>query len=53
MDKIENIKDIASLFSFNRLNDIIEIVNETRQRLERNVNPSLTFSSMLLKFLDT
>lgn len=53
IDKIENIKDIASLFSFNRLNDIIEIVNETRQRLERNVNPSLTFSSMLLKFLDT
>jgi DNA polymerase III subunit delta' len=53
MDKIENIKDIASLFSFNRLNDIIEIVNETRQRLERNVNPSLTFSSMLLRFLDT
>ncbi len=53
MDKIENIKDISSLFSFNRLNDIIDIVNETRQRLERNVNPSLTFSSMLLKFLDT
>jgi DNA polymerase III subunit delta' len=53
MDKIQNIKDIASLFSFNRLNDIIEIVNETRQRLERNVNPSLTFSSMLLRFLDT
>ena len=52
-DKIELIKDIASLFSFNRLNDIIGIVNETRQRLERNVNPSLTFSSMLLRFLDT
>jgi DNA polymerase-3 subunit delta' len=52
-DKVEKIKDVASLFSFNRLNDIIEIVNETRQRLERNVNPSLTFSSMLLKFLDT
>jgi DNA polymerase III subunit delta' len=53
IDKLDKIKDIASLFSFNRLNDIIDIVNETRQRLERNVNPSLTFSSMLLKFLDT
>lgn len=53
IDKIDKIKDISSLFSFNRLNDIIEIVNETRQKLERNVNPSLTFSSMLLKFLET
>lgn len=53
IDKANKIKDISSLFSFNRLNDIIEIVNETRQRLERNVNPSLTFSNMLLKFLDT
>jgi DNA polymerase-3 subunit delta' len=53
IDKVDKIKDIASMFSFNRLNDIIDIVNETRQRLERNVNPSLTFSSMLLKFLDT
>lgn len=52
IDKVDKIKDIASMFSFNRLNDIIDIVNETKQRLERNVNPSLTFSSMLLKFLD-
>lgn len=53
IDKVDKIKDIASLFSFTRLNDIIDIVNETRQRLERNVNPSLTYSSMLLGFLDT
>jgi DNA polymerase-3 subunit delta' len=53
LDKTDKIKDMASMFSFNRLNDIIEIVNETRQKLERNVNPSLTFDSMLLKFLDT
>jgi DNA polymerase III subunit delta' len=53
MDKIDKIKDISSLFSFSRLNDMIDIVNETRQRLERNVNPSLTFSNMLLRFLDT
>lgn len=52
-DKIENIKDIATMFSFNRLNDIIDIVNETRQKLERNVNPSLIFTSMLLQFIDT
>jgi DNA polymerase-3 subunit delta' len=52
MDKLDKIKDAASLFSFNKLNDIIEIVNKTRQKLERNVNTSLTFNNMLLKFLD-
>lgn len=52
-DKIEDIKDVASMFSFNRLNDIIYIVNEIRQKFERNVNPSLTYTSMLLRFLDT
>ncbi|ERI95533.1 DNA polymerase III, delta' subunit [Clostridiales bacterium oral taxon 876 str. F0540] len=52
LDKINDIKESASLFSFSSLNDIIDIVNETRQKLERNVNPSLTFSTMLLKFLD-
>lgn len=53
LDKVDKIKDMASMFSFNRLNDIIDVVNETRQRLERNVNAALTFSTMLLKFLDT
>lgn len=53
LDKANNIKDMASMFSFNGLSDIIDVVNETRQRLERNVNTSLTFNTMLLKFLDT
>lgn len=52
-DKIDKIKDMSSMFSFNKLNGIIEIVNSTREKLERNVNTSLTYSSMLLKFLDT
>lgn len=52
LDKLDAIKDTATMFSFNNLNDIIDIVNETRKRLERNVNTSLTFESMLLKFLD-
>jgi DNA polymerase-3 subunit delta' len=53
LDKIERIKDMSSMFSFNKLNDIINIVNETRQKLESNVNTSYTFNNMLLKFLDT
>lgn len=52
-DKLESIKDIASMFSFNRLSDIIDIVNKARQKLDRNVNVSLIFTNMLLKFLDT
>jgi len=52
LDKINELKELASLFSFSSLNDIIEIVKKTRQKLERNVNPSLTFSTMLLNFLD-
>lgn len=52
-DKIDKIKDMTAMFSFNRLNDIIYIVNETRQKLDRNVNPSLSYTNMLLKFLDT
>lgn len=51
-DKLVQIKDIASLFSFMNLNDIIDVVNETRKKLQRNVNTSLTFSNMLLRFLD-
>jgi DNA polymerase-3 subunit delta' len=53
LDKINIIKDMSSIFSFNRLSAIIDIVNESRQRLESNVNTSLTFSTMLIKFLDS
>lgn len=50
VDKINNIKDGAAMFSFSKLNDIIEIVNDTKQKLERNVNYSLVFENMLLSF---
>lgn len=49
IDKLENIKVLASMFSLSKLNDIISIVDEVRETLERNVNLSLAFTVMLLK----
>lgn len=49
IDKIDEIKDIAEMFSFNKLNGIINIIKDTRSKLERNVNTTLVFDSMLVK----
>lgn len=50
VDKVNMIKDLTAMFSFNKLSDIIDIINETRRRLDRNVNTSLVFENMLVKF---
>lgn len=49
IDKFEDIKTIGEMFSFNKLNDIINIVKDTREKLESNVNRTLVFNSMLVK----
>lgn len=49
IDKINEIKDIAEMFSFNKLNGIINIIKDTRNKLDRNVNSALVFDSMLVK----
>jgi len=49
VDKINEIKEIAEMFSFNKLNGIINIIKDTRSKLERNVNATLVFDSMLVK----
>ncbi|MBV7275421.1 DNA polymerase III subunit delta' [Clostridium sp. PL3] len=49
IDKIDDIKDMAEMFSFNKLSVIINIIKDTRKKLERNVNPVLVFDSMLVK----
>lgn len=51
-DKSENIKELSNMFSFNRLNGIINIVNDTRKKLIRNVNTSLVFEMMLINLKD-
>jgi len=47
-DKIISIKELADVFSFNKLSGMIEVVNDTAQNLERNVNIALAIDSMLL-----
>ena len=49
IDKAQLIKELAGMFSFIKLNDIIDIVNYTRMNLERNVNSTATFDIMLIK----
>ncbi|WP_291579263.1 DNA polymerase III subunit delta' [Clostridium sp. UBA6640] len=48
-DRLEEIKQCANMFSFTKLNDIISIINETRENIDRNVNNLLAFDVMLLK----
>ncbi len=49
IDKLLSIKELANIFSFNKLNGIINIINDTRDNLDRNVNPGLAFEVMLFK----
>jgi len=49
IDKLLDIKELANIFSFNKLNGIINIINDTRENLDRNVNPGLVFEVMLFK----
>ena len=49
IDKLLSVKELANIFSFNKLNGIINIINDTRETLDRNVNPALAFEVMLLK----
>jgi DNA polymerase-3 subunit delta' len=51
-DKLEQIKEAASLFSFHKLNNIVKLVNDTRENLSSNTNVALTYDVMLLKMLD-
>lgn len=49
IDKINELEELSNMFSFNKLNDIISIIDETRHNLEKNLNKSLSFEVMLLK----
>jgi DNA polymerase-3 subunit delta' len=51
-DKLEQIKEAASLISFLRLNNIVKLLNDTRENLNSNTNLALTYNVMLLKMLE-
>lgn len=48
LDKILCVKKLAEVFSYNKLNSIIDIINNTKNNLENNVNTSMTYHVMLL-----
>lgn len=49
LDKIIDIKKIAEIFSYKKLNKIIDIVNNTKNNLQSNVNAAMAYRIMLLK----
>ncbi|KHD35413.1 DNA polymerase III subunit delta' [Clostridium acetobutylicum] len=49
LDKIEDIKKIASQFSMKQLNKMVEAINYGQSNLETNVNMPLTYVEMLFK----
>lgn len=49
VDKMEEIKKLVGSFSLDKLNTIINIINDTRSELVRNVSVKLVFMMMLLK----
>lgn len=51
-DKIKEIIEAASLFSYNKLNSIIDIINDARENFKSNANTALTYDVMLLKMLE-
>lgn len=48
IDKFEGIKDISESLSFSKLNGFIDIIRNSKRKLENNVNPGLVFDFMLL-----
>lgn len=49
IDKIEDIKNFSSMFSFNTLSNMIKIVTDAGENLKRNLNMALVFDLMMLK----
>lgn len=49
LDKLEDIINLSEVFSFNKLDNIITIIKEAREKLERNVNTTLVFDALLMK----
>lgn len=51
-DKIEDIIELSRKLSFNKINNIINNLNNTRDSLRKNVNALITFDVMLLNILE-
>lgn len=52
VDKVEKLKSISELFSYNRLSSIINIINESSALLLKNVNVAMVYDSMIFKMME-
>lgn len=52
IDKIEEIKEASHRMSYNKLNALAKLVNDTKYSLDSNVNTAMTFDVMLLNMLE-
>ena len=48
-DKKDHIKDISEKYSYINLDKMVRIINNTRDKLNRNINFTLVFDEMLIK----
>lgn len=51
-DKIIEIKNLAVMMSFNKLNSVIQYINKARNSIAKNVNPVMVFDVMLINMLE-
>lgn len=51
-DSIDCTKEVSGKLSFNKLNSLVKIINETREDLNKNINTRMTLNMMLLKMLE-
>ncbi|WP_251861651.1 DNA polymerase III subunit delta' [Clostridium sp. Marseille-Q2269] len=49
IDKKEYIKDISEKYSYINLDKMVSIINDTRDKLSKNINSTLVFDAMLIK----
>lgn len=48
-DKENEINQLSNIYSFKELNKMMDIINDTREKIERKVNLTMAFDMMLLK----
>ena len=51
-DKYNDICELANLYSYNKLNSMLETINKARTNLLSNVSYSMVISTMLIGFLE-
>ena len=51
-DKLSDIKQLSSMFSYSKLYELIEVINKSRESFFSNVSAAVTYDVMLLNMLE-